>query len=86
MKKPLICDQCPATFLTQFSLKKHREKHGRSVAVVNPKPGRVYCKYCKVAFLTIDLLSAHMEMEHDQKVKVKMAIVPGKVVVDALSK
>lgn len=71
MKKPLICDQCPATFSTQFSLRKHKEKHGRPVPMVKPKPGHVYCKHCKIAFQSVDSLSAHMEIEHDERIKVK---------------
>lgn len=64
------CDICVDVFTTKAALKKHKEQHMQEVAP-RPKQPKVYCKYCKIPFNTIVLLSKHMYEEHNEAPKGK---------------
>ncbi|KAJ8955168.1 hypothetical protein NQ318_009061 [Aromia moschata] len=72
-KVPFIftCDVCVMTFTTKMALKKHKEKHAQEMKPPVSKHNQVYCKYCKVAFDSIALLTKHMHVEHDETAKPK---------------
>lgn len=67
LKTPFVytCDTCVKTFTTKSGLRKHKMKHEREFRpVIKAKQNLVYCKYCKIAFETVQRLSNHMKEEH----------------------
>ncbi|KAJ8964519.1 hypothetical protein NQ314_004814 [Rhamnusium bicolor] len=73
-KVPFIftCDVCVMTFTTKMALKKHKEKHALEQKPPVQKTCQVYCKYCKIAFDSIILLTKHMHTEHEETAKPKI--------------
>ncbi|XP_056644575.1 zinc finger protein 62 homolog isoform X1 [Diorhabda sublineata] len=60
------CDTCVMTFTSKAALKKHKEKHTLEYKSLHRQ---VYCKYCKISFENFQSLTQHMQLEHNEKVK-----------------
>lgn len=59
------CDNCEDSFSSQAELKSHKETHGKS------RSKTLICKYCKTYFSSVNDLSKHMNLEHEESFKPK---------------
>lgn len=73
-KTPVVytCDVCVETFDSKSELRTHKEEHQEPILVSKTKISTIYCKYCKIAFNSINELTKHMHVQHGESAKPKV--------------
>lgn len=62
------CDVCENTFSSKPELRTHKETHYKT-KIKNPA---LYCKYCKTFFESVNELTKHLHLEHNESAKPKV--------------